>query len=159
MIRPLEPLSVRHDMASSAPSTTLPDSLEPDLARVLEYWKGLIRGENSMPFSDDIDLSKLPGLSSRLMLLTAFENPDRFRFEMAGDAVIQDYGSPLGGQFTDELEPRAPLENFTEQCRTAVSQRAPTYSRSQSSNHARLLLPTWGEGHVQLLLGVVTKTA
>jgi hypothetical protein len=142
-------------MASPAPS--LPDSLEPDLVKILEYWKNLIRGENSMPFSDDLDLSRLSKLSTQFILLKAFENPDRFRFEIAGDAIVQSYGSFLLGQFSDELEQKPPLEGLTEQCHMTVAQRAPTYSRS--SNAARLLLPTWGEGHVQLLLGAVVKAS
>ncbi|WP_150117575.1 hypothetical protein [Microvirga vignae] len=112
-----------------------------------------------MPFSDDVDLSQMPELSSNLMLLTAFENPDRFRFETAGEKIAQDYGASLAGKFSDEIAQNAPLEGFTEQCRMAVSQRAPTYYRSPLNSYARLVLPTWGEGHVMLLLAAVTKTS
>lgn len=147
---------MRQDMASANPTTSLPDTFEPDLARVLEYWKNLVRSENPMPFSDDIDLSKLPDLSSQLMLLTVFDDPQRFRFETAGDAIVQAHGAPLAGEFSDEFPQTGILENFTEQCRMTVSQRAPTYARLQSPNGARLLLPTWGEGHVHFLLGAVS---
>lgn len=146
-------------MTSAVLSTSLPDNLEPDLSKALAYWKNLLRGENPMPFSDDVDLSQLPELSSNLMLLTAFDNPDRFRFETAGERIVQDYGAPLAGEFSDDLARNAPLEDFTEQCLMTVSQRAPTYYRSSSNSYARLVLPTWGEGHVTLLLGAVTKTS
>jgi len=146
-------------MASANPSTSLPDALEPELGRVLEYWKGLLRSENPMPFSDDLDLSKLPDLSSQLMLLTVFDDPQRFRFETAGDAVVRLYGSPLAGEFSDELAQTGMFENFTEQCRMTVNRRAPTYARLQSPNGARLLLPTWGEGHVHLLLGAISTSS
>lgn len=146
-------------MPSAALSATLPANLEPDLARVLDYWKDLIRGENPMPFSDDIDLSRLPELSSQLLLLTAFENPDRFRFETAGESIVRDYGTHLQGQFSDEIAQDAPLEELTEQCRMTLSRGAPTYYRSPAGSYARLLLPTWGDGHVMLLLGAVAKSA
>ncbi|WP_445503513.1 hypothetical protein [Microvirga sp. G4-2] len=146
-------------MTSAALSTSLPDNLEPDLSKALAYWKDLLRGENPMPFSDDVDLSQLPALSSNLMLLTAFENPDRFRFEAAGATIVQEYGAPIVGEFSDEIAQNAPLEDLTEQCRMTVSQRAPTYYRSPSNSYARLVLPTWGEGHVTLLLGAVAKTS
>ncbi len=142
---------------SSTLSSTLPGTLEPDLAKVLDYWKDLLRGENPMPFSDDIDLSRLPDLSSALMLLTAFENPDRFRFETAGEKIALGYGAPLAGKFSDEMEQSGPLEEFTEQCRLTITQRAPTYFRSPFGNYARILLPTWGEGHVTLLLGAIAQ--
>lgn len=144
-------------MTSAALSTSLPDNLEPGLSKVLAYWKDLLRGENPMPFSDDIDLSQLSELSSNLMLLTAFENPERFRFETAGERIVQDYGAPLAGKFSDEIGQNSPLDDLTEQCRMTVSQRAPTYYRSRSNSYARLVLPTWGEGHVVLLLGAVAK--
>ncbi|WP_133239295.1 hypothetical protein [Microvirga sp. KLBC 81] len=146
-------------MTSAALTTSLPDDLEPDLAKALAYWKDLLRGENPMPFSDDVDLSQLPELSSNLMLLTAFENPDRFRFETAGEKIVQESRVPLAGEFSDEIPQNAPLEGFTEQCLMTVSQRAPTYFRSPSGSYARLVLPTWGEGHVLLLLAAVAKTS
>ncbi|MEZ0170631.1 hypothetical protein [Microvirga sp. TS319] len=142
---------------SSALSSALPGTLESDLAKVLDYWKDLIRGENSMPFSDDVDLSRLPDLSPNLLLLTAFENPDRFRFETAGEAIVGDYGTALAGRFSDEMPQKPPLEEFTEQCLMAVSQKSPTYFRSPAAGYARLVLPTWGEGHVMTLLGAVSK--
>lgn len=144
---------------SSPRSHTPPDTLEPDLARVLDYWKNLIRGENTMPFADDVDLSRLPELSASLMLLTAFENPDRFRFETAGDAIIREFGAPLAGTFSDELPEKAPLEAFTEQCAAAVSEKGPAYFRSRDGRYARLVLPTWGEGHVMALLGAVSAAS
>jgi len=144
---------------SSARSFALPGTLEPGLAKLLDYWKDLIRSENPMPFADDVDLSRLPDLSPALMLLTAFENPDRFRFETAGEQIVRDYGEPLAGKFSDEVTQSAPLEDFTEQCQTTVSQREPTYFRSPSGGYGRLLLPTWGEGHVMTLVGAVDKTS
>ena len=38
---------------------SLPAKLSPDLARVRDYWDGLKRGENKIPFADDVNLSGL----------------------------------------------------------------------------------------------------
>ena len=58
---------------------TFPRNLEPDLAQVLAYWEGLKRGDAGMPFWDDVNLSALPNLSKRLMLIEVFDKPLRFR--------------------------------------------------------------------------------
>ncbi len=113
-----------------------------------------------MPFSDDINLSAVPELTGRTILMSAFENPERFRFEAAGDQIATQYQAPLKGEFSDEIQSRPPLEQLTEQCSATVSLRSPTYFRSAEENggYARLLLPSWGDGHVALLLGAVTGT-
>ncbi|QFU17541.1 hypothetical protein [Microvirga thermotolerans] len=140
-------------------SYSLPDPLEPDLARLHAYWKDLIRGENSMPFSDDIDIAGLSALANRIVLLQAFDDPRRFRFEHAGESVAARAGAHLQGAFVDEVGQQPPLEGLMEQCVATVGSRAPTYYRSPATgreeSYARLLLPTWGDGRVGLLLGAV----
>ena len=143
-------------MTSTATAFPMPETLEPALERIHAYWQSLKRGENDMPFSDDIDPSMLAEAAGCAMLLTAFETPARFRFEAAGQEIVGLYGSPLKGEFSDELEQKAPMDFLTEQCRATVAQRGPTCFRAEGSKgYARLLLPTWGDGHVALLLGGV----
>ena len=149
-------------MKPAATSFPLPETLEPGLARILAAWKGLLRGEADMPFSDDIDLAHLPQDADHAFLVAVFQNPERFRFEAAGDRIAQRYGAALDGAFADEIEPRPPLESFTDQCRATVAQRAPTFYRPPPSGAARpaygrLILPAWGDGHVSLLLGAVVE--
>lgn len=143
-------------MTSSA--FAVPQTMEPALARLHAYWNDLARGENPMPFSDDIVLSQVPGPEGGLVLVQAFENPERFRFEHVGERVAARIGRPLAGIFTDEAGEEPPLDGFTAQCSATVGTRAPTYRRAPDG-HARLLLPTWGEGHVLLLLGAVETGA
>lgn len=141
---------------------SLPATLEPELARLRAYWKDLIRGENAMPFSDDVNLSQIPELTSRTLLVQAFETPERFRLEHAGEYVASQYGAPLKGKFTDEVRQQGPLQELTQQCSATLVRRAPTYFRSPADERqavfARLLLPTWGEGHIMLLLGAVATS-
>jgi len=143
-------------MTSTTTAFPMPEKLEPALERIHAYWHSLKRGENDMPFSDDIDPTKLAELAGLSMLLTAFEDPARFRFEAAGEEIVRRYGAPLKGEFSDELAQKPPVDLLTEQCLATVTQRAPTCFRAGAgAAYARLLLPTWGEGHVALLLGGV----
>ena len=148
------------DMPQAAIFPSLPDTMEPDLARLKAYWDDLKRGGNEMPFADDVDLSKVPLLAPHIILLNAFENPERFRFEFVGEQVESRYGSAPRGKFSDELAEHAPLEGLTAQCSATIARRAPTYYRSEATAKnakavTRLLLPTWGEGHIAMLLGAV----
>lgn len=133
--------------------------LSPDLARVEAYWKGLLRGNASMPFWDDLHLSALPDLADQLMLIEVFELPQRFRFDYLGAALNED---SLEGRFIDEIQLRWPLDFLLSQCSATVESASPTVYRFAASKrdaakgaYQRLLLPLWGEGHIRMLLGAV----
>jgi hypothetical protein len=138
---------------------SLPQHLEPDLARVLAYWQGLKRGEANMPFWDDINISALPDLLGRLMLIDVFNKPVRFRFAIVGDEIKAQRGGELVGKFLDELEARDPLRYLNSQSSATVESHDPTYYRTLEAGrrgYSRLLLPMWGDGHIGMLLGAVT---
>ena len=141
----------------SSSSYAVPEALAPELLRLQAYWKDLERGEADMPFSDDVDPTRLQDLSGALMLLTVFENPTRFRIESAGATISDQYGASLAGAFSDELKEQAPLEEFTAQALATVGTRKPTYFRSSAGGYSRLLLPAWGDGHVAMLIGAVSR--
>lgn len=141
----------------SSSSYAVPEALAPELLRLLAYWKDLERGEADMPFSDDVDPTRLPDLSGALLILTVFENPTRFRFESAGKAISDQYGASLAGAFSDELKEQAPIEGFTAQALATVATRKPTFFRSPTGGSSRLLLPAWGDGHVAMLIGGVSR--
>ena len=140
----------------------IPVKLPSALDRVYGYWNGLKRGESDIPFWDDLDLSSLSDLADRLMLVDVFEMPQRFRFNSVGKVILESYGSDLAGKFSDEIDPKSPLEFFTSQASVTVEANAPTFftatseSRRDASN-ARLLLPMWGNGRIEMILGGVTK--
>jgi hypothetical protein len=78
---------------------TFPRNLEPDLAQVLAYWEGLKRGDAGMPFWDDVNLSALPNLSKRLMLIEVFDKPLRFRLGTVGAELAERYRGDLSNKF------------------------------------------------------------
>jgi hypothetical protein len=139
-----------------------PKKLAASLARVRAYWEGLRRGENNMPFWDDVNLSALPDLSPRLLLVDVFTKPQRFRFNFVGAGVGKLYGETIVGTFADEMESKRPFEYFSSQASATVERGTPSYYTHNSGTggksrkaapYARLLLPMWGDGHVSMLLG------
>jgi hypothetical protein len=148
-------------MPSATEPYALPQDLEPDLARVLAYWEGLKRGDANMPFWDDVNISALPDLLNRLMLIDVFAKPVRFRIGTVGDEIKSQHGGDLVGKFLDEIELREPLRYLQSQSSATVESRAPTYYRSRATGrdgaYSRLLLPMWGDGHIGMLLGAVAR--
>jgi len=152
-------------MSSIVLPFAIPAKLPADLGRVRDYWTSLMRGENSMPFWDDVKLSSLPDLSERMMLVDAFEKPQRFRLNTVGAQIRKRCGDDLAGRFVDEVGPKAPFEFFTAQASATIEAKAPTYfvaaaatASKQHSGYARLLLPMWGDGHVGMLLGAIVDS-
>ena len=141
----------------------LPRKLPVRLARLQHYWNDLRRGENAVPFSDDVNVSAVPELSAILMLVEVFERPQRFRFSRVGQELLGDGNSGITGKFADEIEICRPLEFFLAQASATVEATRPTFYHRNASggkaddgtSYSRLLLPTWGNGRVDMLIGAV----
>ncbi len=151
-------------MAAGVHKFSLPDELGPDLTRIQGYWNGLKRGANDIPFWDDVKFSLRSRLGRESMLIGVFEDPFRFRFDLMGADLADWYGETIGSRFLDEVELRAPFDELALQCRATVEGLAPTYYRQASAEkgdarrfggYARLLLPLWGNGRIEMLLGAV----
>jgi hypothetical protein len=106
----------------------------------------------------------LPDLSDRLMLVDAFEKPQRYRLGTVGEQIRGQYGGDLAGKFVDEIDPNSPLEFLTAQASVTIESKAPTFfnhehvvSGEQHHSYARLLLPMWGNGRIEMMLGAITK--
>jgi hypothetical protein len=132
----------------------LPASLSSDLGRVRDYWDGLKRAENQVPFWDDVNFSALPGFEGRLMLVDVFKQPQRFRLNTVGKEIQDWYGTDVVGKFADEIDAKGLLEYFTAQASATVEATEPTYYHD---GFARLLLPLWGNGYVSMLLGTIAR--
>jgi len=148
-------------MKTSRPYS-LPAQLSRNIRRVLDYWDRLKRGGNTIPFWDDVNISALPDLSARLMLVDVFVKPERFRFNMVGEQLVERFGESPTGKFADQVELHGILEFFRSQCSATVEASEPTFyrhHRSQGSGDpeefSRLLLPMWGDGHIGMLLGAI----
>ena len=135
----------------------LPEKISPTLLRVISYWESLKRGDNNMPFWDDVNLSVLPDLTDRLLLIDVFANPERFRFNFVGKDFMEHNGESLGSKFSDEIELRGFLKYLRSQCSATVEAREPTFYRHDGSPngtaYSRILMPMWGDGRIGMLLG------
>jgi hypothetical protein len=117
-----------------------------------------------MPFSDDVDLSMLKRYSSNLLLVEVISTSNRFRFSHLGGKIIVKFGADVTGKFADEVERREPFNYFIAQASTGIEAAAPTLYSSKSpsaqkthrsSGYLRIILPAWGNGHINLLLGAI----
>jgi hypothetical protein len=67
--------------------------------------------------------------------------------------MVARLGPELGGKFLDKLEPQGAFDHLEAQCATTVRSRAPTYFQHGSTpGYARIALPLWGNGRIQMLL-------
>ena len=105
----------------------VPRKLQSGLALVLAFWEGLRRREAEIPFWDDIDISALPDVSGRLMLIEASDQPVRFRcgFGVVGEEIKRQYGGDLASKFLDEIEVHHPLQFLISQSSATVESRRP----------------------------------
>jgi hypothetical protein len=140
-------------MTDVAKAYSMPASLDPGLARIYDYWQALRRGGNDIPFWDDVKLSSLGSSADDALLVDVFESPLRFRLGPVGRSMAARLGPELGGKFLDKLEPQGAFDHLEAQCATTVRSRAPTYFRHGSTpGYARIALPLWGNGRIQMLL-------
>ena len=134
----------------------VPKSVKPELRRVLDHWRALRRGENDIPFADDVSLANLR--NSQAFLIKVFVSPLRFRFEAADDALHVVNGAPLG-RFIDEIQTKGALSYLLTQCCATVEAGEPTFCHFGASDSekefSRLVLPAWDNGHIDLLLAAV----
>lgn len=137
----------------------LPDRLDARLQPIVSLWEGLKRGENGIPFGDDLSvqaLSKLPGTP---FLLSVFASPERCRFEYLSDSL---HDAAVPGSFLDEISPNVNFSYLRAQSSATVEAAAPTFLRlNQLSGYSlsRVLLPLWGNGQVNMLLGGIDHYA
>ena len=128
----------------------LPDHPAAKLQPVISLWKSLRRAENGMPFSDDLGLPALSNMPGRPFLLSVFASLERFRIEFAKDGAT--------GKFIDEISPVGDLGYLRAQCSATVEAAEPTFLRlteASGRSFSRVLLPLWGNGQINLLLGAV----
>jgi hypothetical protein len=64
-----------------------------------------------------------------------------------------------GGKFLDELESQGLFDHLEAQCAATVRSKAPTYFRhGLMPAYARIALPLWGNGRIEMLLVAAAAT-
>ncbi len=147
---------------SPADRFALPGYLPRGLAEILSYWNSLNRNDNPIPLWSQVRLTALLKYSDALMMIDVLESPDRFRFGMVGRGLVDRYGADVESHFVADIAARAPFEDLQPQCCATIRTTAPTFYHHPARkagpsepalSYQRLLLPLWGAGHVEMLLG------
>jgi hypothetical protein len=131
----------------------IPDRLEAKWQPVVSLWESLRRGEIGMPFSDDLGVTALSNLPGNPFLLRVFASPERYRFEFLSESLRRE--AVLEG-FVDEMPPNINFSYLRAQSSATIEAAEPTlFHLTDSSGYrfSRVLLPLWGNGQVNLLLG------
>ncbi len=74
------------------------------LSALLDYWRSKLAGR-AMPRRADIEPTEIPQLLPHLQLVDRVDG--RYRYRLAGTAIVAAYGSELTGKFVDEVIPPA----------------------------------------------------
>jgi hypothetical protein len=131
----------------------LPDRLDPKLQPLVTFWENLKRGENDMPFGDDLGVSALSKLPGSPFLLSVFASPERYRFEYLGES-LRNEAAPES--FVDEASPNTSFSYLRAQSSATIEAAGPTLLRLvevSGYRFSRVLLPLWGEGRINMLVG------
>jgi hypothetical protein len=71
---------------------SIPAHFEAELVPIYEYWRARRRGDNNIPFWDDVNLPSLSNSGDNAALIDVFENPLRFRLGLAGRSMAVQLG-------------------------------------------------------------------
>jgi hypothetical protein len=146
-------------MADGTDAYSMPASFEAELVSIYESWRAMRRGDNDMPFWDDVNLPSLGRSGDDAALMDVFESPLRFRLGLAGRSIAVQLAPEWRGKFLDELEPQGLLDHLEAQCAATVRSKAPTYFRHGSTPaYARIALPLWGNGRIEMILVAAAAT-
>jgi hypothetical protein len=143
----------------------LPRTIAPNLRRVRDYWAGLKRGGNNIPFGDDLHLTVLSDVAAQLIVIDVFAKPPRFRLSIVGESWHDEARNDVVGRFLDEIQATPCLVFLQSQCVATLESGKPTWYaqhvRSQGSTrrtvYERLLLPMWSDGRISLILGAIDR--
>ena len=131
----------------------LPEHLDATLQPVVSLWEDLRRGEIGMPFSDDLGVTALSNLAGNPFLLSVFASPERYRFEFLSESLRRE---AVLERFVDEMSPNINFSYLRGQSSVTIEAAEPTvFHLTDASGYrfSRVLLPLWGNGQVNLLLG------
>ena len=137
----------------------LPDRLDAKLQQVVSLWESLKRGENGMPFSDDLGVPALSNLPGNPFLLSVFLSPERYRFEFLSETLRRE---AVLERFIDEMPPNTNFSYLRAQSSATVEAAEPTlFHLIEFSGYrfSRVLMPLWGNGQVNMLLGGFDRQA
>jgi hypothetical protein len=120
------------------------------LSALLDYWRSKLAGR-AMPRRADIEPTEIPQLLPYLQLIDRVGG--RYRYRLAGTAIVAAYGSELTGKFVDEIIPPARRAVAEGHYNTAYETRHPIFVRNKYTTTrdidivaSRVILPLSEDG-------------
>jgi hypothetical protein len=121
------------------------------LKELFDYWDRK-RGERFAPTPAAIVPTEIKPLLRRLFIVEVVGSPPRFRFRLAGTAVVDGFGEELTGRFLDELDLAKRHNEIARDYHQVLATRAPACSRwhytkqdGKPQRYERLLMPLSAE--------------
>jgi hypothetical protein len=97
--------------------------LDAKLQSVVSLWERLKRGENGIPFSDDLGAPVLSNLPGDPYFLRVFASPERYRFEFLSESVHRE---AVLERFVDEMPPNTDFSYLRAQSSATIEAGEPT---------------------------------
>ncbi len=120
------------------------------LSALLDYWRSKLAGR-AMPRRADIEPTEIPQLLPHLQLVDRVDG--RFRYRLAGTAIVAAYGSELTRRFVDEIIPPPRCAVAEAHYNTVYETKRPIFVRSKyTTTHdidivaSRVILPLSEDG-------------
>jgi hypothetical protein len=146
-------------------SATIPDSCEPRLRRVYDYWVSIHPCGGGLPGRQHLDPVALPDLLPWLWMVDVERQPLRFKYRLLGTEQVKAMEGNFTGRWIDEVHPKF-LGSIAYPQYVAAAERAEIgYIKGPPSFHTaktyigmeRLLLPLARDGRcVDMLLAITT---
>ena len=134
-----------------------------ELKQLYAYWNSKRKGRVA-PTPDDIDPTEITHLLPYVMLLDVEENPRRYKFRLAGTAIVERFGAEQTGCYLDEVDFGARSKRIIELMHELVETSVATCARGTYEKgdgrvlrFERLAMPLSADGrHVsRILVGLI----
>jgi hypothetical protein len=135
---------------------------DPVLRKLWLYWNER-RGQRSMPAREDIDPVDIPAILPHLQLVEPVNG--RFRFRLAGTAIVAAYGAEMTGKYVDDFFPgergKIAIHNFQLVQDTGRPLFACNKYNTSHDAHViatRIMLPLWTGGAIPVGMTLMGTT-
>ena len=131
---------------------------DPLLQRLHAYWCEK-RGQRIAPARAEIHPDEIRDLLPNVYIIEMIGVPHRFRFRLAGTAVVREYGGEITGKFLDEIDLDGANLPILSEYEKAVAEREPvagswhfTKRDGRELSYEHLILPLSSDGKTVYML-------
>ena len=128
--------------------------VHPQLKKIFEYWLSK-KGEKLAPRREDIDPTEIQPLLPFVGLVDVLRDPLRFRYRLAGTAIVQSYGREVTGKYLDEIDLNGHQHAIIAEYKKVVEEKEASCATWEFTRHdgrhlryERLALPLSSDGKI-----------